>query len=211
MTTFVILGASGDLTKKKLIPAIYNLVKKKKLNKFAIVGVSRSKINIIIESKKYIKNPDDKILKQLNSKTYHFESDFYSDKFNTLNSFIKNVEKKHKLKNERIFYLATLPQHFESIINSFSKNKIKGKIIFEKPFGNDLKSAKHINKTIKSNFKEKDIYRIDHYLGKDLVQNLSVLRFTNEIFEPIWFLSNNELSSGATGHNLIIDGGWTIW
>ncbi len=186
MTTFVILGASGDLTKKKLIPAIYKLVKKEKLNKFAIIGVSRSKINIILESKKYIKKPDDNVLKKLNSKTYHFESDFYSDKFNNLDSFIKNVEKKHKLKSEKIFYLATLPQHFKSIINNFSKNKLKGKIVFEKPFGNDLKSAKDINKTIKKHFKEKEIYRIDHYLGKDTVQNLAILRFTNKIFEPIW-------------------------
>lgn len=183
MTNFIILGASGDLTKKKIIPAIYNLVKNNKIKNYSIIGVSRSKINIIGNAE--LKKPDKKILNDLKKRTYHFQSDFYSDEFNKLSEFVKKIENKHKTK-ERIIYLSTLPIHFETIINSLSKNKINGKIVFEKPFGQDLKSAKQINKTINKHFNEKNVYRIDHYLGKDIVQNISILRFTNSFFEPMW-------------------------
>jgi len=118
-----------------------------------------------------------------------------------LKNLIKDVEKKYKLSN-RLFYLATLPQHFKIITKYLGEQKIVEKhqdkkecedckhpwsrIVYEKPFGHNLKSAKEINKCIAKLFHEKQIYQIDHYLGKELVSNIALVRFTNRIFEPLW-------------------------
>jgi len=194
--TIVILGATGDLAKKKLIPAIYNLVKHKYMKNFAIVGAARENVSaasILSEAKKNIKKVNPKIWNEIKKRFHYFPADFYDKKkFCTLGDFVRNVEKKHKLPGNRIFYLATMPQHFKVIAEELKtcglakEKKNFARAVFEKPFGHDLKSAKDINKHIKKTFKEKQIYRMDHYLGKDLVQNLSVVRFTNTILEPLW-------------------------
>jgi len=190
--TFIILGATGDLTKKKLIPAIYNIVKNKKVDNYTVVGVARApmlKCKILDGAKKYIKRADKKIFNEMESKCEYFQGDFYDDdRWQEFSTFLKEVEKKNNT-SKRIFYLATLPSHFEVIAKKLGKHKLvksNSKVIFEKPFGEDLKSAKSINRQLKKVFKEKQIYRIDHYLGKELVQNVSTLRFTNEILEPTW-------------------------
>ncbi|MBT4824439.1 glucose-6-phosphate dehydrogenase [Candidatus Woesearchaeota archaeon] len=200
----VILGATGDLTKKKLIPAIHNLVANKKIKDFAVVGVGRAHSNpklILKKSKKYVEKLNKKTWSTLEKRMYYFQADFYDNiGFCKLEEFTKSIEKKHKLPGNRIFYLATLPSHFKAIADNLSrcgltKEKIRRKqgfkknwtkVVFEKPFGHDLKSAKKINKCIKKVFKEKQIYRIDHYLGKELIQNIAVARFTNTILEPLW-------------------------
>lgn len=200
------MGATGDLSKRKLIPAFYKLIKNKKIDRFALVGASISKTDIktiLNSAKKFIKDIDEKVWRKLEKSSYFFELDFYdSDKYLEFNHFIKDVEKKHKLKGNRIFYLATLPEHFNIITkNLYDFNIVKkyqhedecqdcnyiwSRIVYEKPFGHDLKSAIKINKCIKKLFNEKQIYRIDHYLGKELVDNISIVRFTNRIFEPLW-------------------------
>ena len=195
-TTILILGATGDLTKKKLIPAIYNLIKDKKLKDFIVVGAaSRSTTaqNILNKSKKYVKNLDKQAWQHLEKRFYYHSTNFYDHKhFCDLNLLINQLEKKHKLPGNRLIYLATLPQHFKIISSNLKdcgivdKNGKSTKVVFEKPFGQDLKSAKKINNCIRSVFSEKQIYRIDHYLGKELIQNLNVLRFTNTFLEPIW-------------------------
>ena len=190
--TIIIMGATGDLTKKKLIPSIYNLILNGKLDKFALIGVSFEDVkynSLLNKSKKFIKNIDSKIWKKLENSFYYYKSDFYDEKkLCGLGNFVRNVEKEKGLKCERIFYLATLPQHFKVIAKNLNKCGLakKSRVVFEKPFGRDLKSAKKINKCIKDVFTEKQIYRIDHYLGKELVQNISVVRFTNTLFEPLW-------------------------
>ncbi|MBD3273343.1 glucose-6-phosphate dehydrogenase [Candidatus Dependentiae bacterium] len=204
--TFIILGATGDLSKRKLIPAIYKLIKHKKIDRFALIGASIKKTDIktILEnSKKFISNSEEKIWKKLENYSYFFELDFYkSEKYQEFKKFIKEIEKRHKLKGNKIFYLATLPEHFKEITKNLYENKIVTKydhknnckdcnhpwsrIVYEKPFGHDLKSAKEINKCIRKLFHEKQIYRIDHYLGKELVSNIALVRFTNRIFEPLW-------------------------
>lgn len=195
--TFIILGATGDLTKRKLIPAIYNLVKNKKLKKFVLVGTARSNIQIkkiLSESEKFIEKLDRKAWKKVINSSYYHIVDFYKQEdYKQLKKFVEEIEKKHKLSGNRLFYLATLPQHFETITFNLTKiklaKKIGGKwvrIVYEKPFGEDLKSAKKINKSISKIFNEKQIYRIDHYLGKELVENISLVRFTNRILEPLW-------------------------
>jgi glucose-6-phosphate 1-dehydrogenase len=194
---FVILGATGDLSRRKIIPAIYNLVKNKKIKRYAIVGVARdsSKVDKLLDnSRELIKNLDKKIWEELKKKYYYFQADFYDkDKFLDLGNFIRMIEKNNQLPGNRLFYLATLPQHFDVIASNLSSGKLtqehKGKwsrVVFEKPFGEDLKTAKKLNKCLKKVFKEKQVYRIDHYLGKELVQNISVARFTNTILEPLW-------------------------
>ncbi len=200
-TTFIILGATGDLTKRKIIPAIYNLLKDKKIKKFVIIGVARSDIDIqkiLLESKKLIKNLDKKTWEKIVNSSYYRPLDFYNkNDYKKFEEFVIEIEKKHNLNGRRIFYLATLPQHFKNITFNLSKLQISKEnenkdisVVYEKPFGDDLKSAREINKNINKIFKEKQIYRIDHYLGKKLVGNIALIRFTNRIFEPLWNKEN---------------------
>ncbi|MBW3021112.1 glucose-6-phosphate dehydrogenase, partial [Candidatus Woesearchaeota archaeon] len=190
MTLFIILGATGDLAKKKLIPSIFNLVKKKEIGNFAILGTSiddLSSYEVLKRSKPYVKNFDKDTWQKLKSNFHYHQFDFYDKNFCNLDVIIRGIEQKHNTK-QRIFYLATLPRHFEAIAKSLNRCRISdnSKIVFEKPFGDDLKSAKRINETIGEIFDEKQIYRIDHYLGKELVQNISILRFTNIMLSPLW-------------------------
>ena len=204
--TFIILGATGDLTKRKLIPAIYKLVEDKRIEKFAIVGASLSQTTsdkILQQAKNFISKPDTKILEKIESSFYYQQLDFHTDEgYLDLKKLIVKVEKKHKLCGNKIFYLATMPEHFDIITQNLAKHKIVEKhsnkdecencnhpwsrIVYEKPFGYDLKSAKKINRCISKLFHEKQIYRIDHFLGKELVGNIALIRFTNRIFEPLW-------------------------
>ncbi|MFQ5836163.1 MAG: glucose-6-phosphate dehydrogenase, partial [bacterium] len=124
---------------------------------------------------------------------YYFQTNFYDEKrFRDLGNFVKSAEQKHRLSGNRLFYLATMPQHFRAIAHSLGKYKLvepkKGwtRVIFEKPFGEDLTSAKKLNSCIEKVFDENQIYRVDHYLGKELVQNVTAIRFTNTILEPLW-------------------------
>ncbi len=206
---FVIFGATGDLSKKKLIPALYNLLLNKKLGNFAVIGIAREQLdkNLLLEdSKKHFKFADAQVFDSFQKKFYYFPADFHNEKkFEELGRFVKTIEKNHNLPGNRIFYLATLPEHFKVISSNIrkyglaggrkakneknarnEKNKKWSRVVFEKPFGNDLKSAKKLNECIRKVFDEKQIYRIDHYLGKELAQNISVLRFTNTVIEPLW-------------------------
>jgi glucose-6-phosphate 1-dehydrogenase len=195
--TFIILGATGDLTKRKIIPAIYQLLKEKEVGKLSIVGVARRDLemsSILSEAKKFIKRPNKAIWSKLEKASYYQQLDFYDEKhYDNFKKSLDNIEKKHKLPGNRLFYLATLPQHFDTISHNLAKTKIArestkhlSRLVYEKPFGQDLKSAKKINKCLARVFKEDQVYRIDHYLGKELVGNIAMLRFTNRILEPLW-------------------------
>jgi len=203
---FIILGATGDLAKRKLIPAIYKLVEDKKIDKLAIIGVAFSDktIDQILEnSKKFIPKINAKVWNKIKQVSTYQQLDFYNSKgYLKLKELIEKLEKKHNIKDNKIFYLATLPEHFEVITKNLAKHEIVTKhktkdgckkckhpwsrIVYEKPFGTELKSARKINKAILALFHEKQIYRIDHFLGKELVSNIALVRFTNRIFEPLW-------------------------
>ena len=203
---FIILGATGDLCKRKLIPAIYKLIESNKLDKFAFLGISFDKtdINSILDnSKKFISKIDENNWKKLEKASYYYQLDFYdSTEYKDLKTLIKKIEEKHDINGNKLIYLATLPEHFKIITKNLNVHKIITKydhenncsncnhswarIVYEKPFGYDLKSAKEINKCIEKSFHENQIYRIDHYLGKELVSNIALVRFTNRIFEPLW-------------------------
>lgn len=201
---FIILGGTGDLTKRKLIPAIYKLAADSKLCKFSVVLVSNATTSvseIFEQAKLFISDLDDAILKSIQDKTVYFKMDFNDNaSYAKLNKALKTVENKNNLIGNRIFYFATMPQHFEVISRNFANHRIVpnksnndvtslgpwSRLVYEKPFGFDLTSAKNINKYITQIFDERQIYRIDHYLGKELVGNIALLRFTNRVFEPLW-------------------------
>jgi len=216
--TFVLMGATGDLAKRKLLPAIYSLVAKKKLENFALIGVSRSENSmnsIINEAKKFVKNSNKSVWNRIKERSDYIQLDFDNPEgYSIFGNSCLELEKRFKLSGKRIFYLATLPNNFQKIIKNLKKigvgrkNGNWPKLVFEKPFGHDLSSARKMNKTFLSLFKEKQIYRIDHYLGKELVEDISLLRFTNRIFEPLWckdhienvqIILNEDLTIGSRG------------
>ena len=195
--TFIIMGATGDLAKLKLIPAIYSLLKLNTITRVALFGVARSDTTmqiILDEAKKSIKNIDEEVWNKLCQSAYYERLDFDNKKdFENLREKIIAVETREGLSGNRLFYLATLPEHFEiATINLAKTGLVNNKdekwerVLYEKPFGDSLHSAKRINKAIDKVFLEKNVYRMDHYLGKELVGNIALLRFTNRILEPLW-------------------------
>lgn len=204
---FIIFGITGDLAKRKLIPALFKLVKHKKLKRFALIGTARSNTNIkaiFSSAKQYIHydNKNDlKTWKGLQKRSYYLPLDFYNkEDYSKLSLHLEQIEKEHKLIGNRVFYLATLPQHFDVITHNLQQQKLAQqtkqhwtKVIYEKPFQDDYISARKLNKCINRLFSEKQVYRIDHYLGKELVKDIAFIRFTNRILEPLW--NNSHIDS----------------
>ncbi len=196
----IIFGASGDLTARKLIPGLFNLFKGNHLpENFVVLGVSRSDLSdadfrkkVILESKFLNKEDQQKIEQFANAIFYQDLGETYDTNYTQLNHRIGDLNRKFKTANNYIFYLSTPPSLFEAIAKNLSDQGLNTetegwkRLIVEKPFGYDLKTAKLLNKGIQQYFKETQIYRIDHYLGKETVQNLLVTRFANSIFEPLW-------------------------
>ncbi|VAX27001.1 Glucose-6-phosphate 1-dehydrogenase [hydrothermal vent metagenome] len=212
----VIFGASGDLTKRKLVPSLYDLFDQDLLpDKFAIIGASRSDLgdeNFRKSMKEGIKE-----FSQAENKEHideFLKSVFYqSVDAKSVQSFSALKERLLKISNELdivenlIFYLSTPPSLYAVIPENLAKvelnNEEKGwkRVIIEKPFGYDLQSAKELNSSLKKNWNEKQIYRIDHYLGKETVQNVLVTRFSNGIFEPLWnrnYIDHIEITSSES-------------
>ena len=200
----VIFGATGDLTKRKLFPALYNLAKGDFLpHTFAIIGVGRQEMTtktfraqMVANLREFIpKGPDEKLIKWFEERIYYTGGDFDDDKklFGDLKKLIGEVTTKHQIPENYFYYLATPPDLFANVTQKIVKNGL-GKeengnwrrFIYEKPFGHDLASAEKLNANLLRLVKERQIYRIDHYLGKETVQNILVFRFGNSIFEPIW-------------------------
>jgi glucose-6-phosphate 1-dehydrogenase len=192
----IIYGASGDLTKKKLLPALFNLYKSNLLSeKFFILGAARSSFNDtdyrrLIGSYLTGENKDttENFLKHL-----YYKSVDYNDinSFKSLKKKTVSLERSYKTGKRRIFYLAVPPLLCETIVSSIGEAGLTlstdwSKIVVEKPFGWDLNSACSLNRTLHRFFHEEDIFRIDHYLGKETVQDILLFRFANSIFEPIW-------------------------
>lgn len=202
--TFIILGATGDLAKRYIFPAIYTLIKEKKVEKCAVMGLARRPMTaaqLLAPSREFIANLDPKIWKQLEQSTYYNTLQFdNSADFQKLKATLENIEKKHSLSGNRLFYLATLPQHFDTITQNLAASGVAkqsktnwSRLVYEKPFGDNLQSAQKINRCIARVFDESQVYRMDHYLGKELVGNIALVRFTNRILEPLW--NKNHLES----------------
>lgn len=193
----VIFGASGDLTQRMLIPALYNLYLHRKLpHAFAILGVSRTVYSDQAFRDKFIKNIKDRDNESLFKFCDHL---FYQaidtadvDDYARLKKRLTDINTALHLPNNTLFYLATppslysiIPQHLAAVGLNNERDGWK-RLIVEKPFGYDLKSALNLDNSLYQYFQEQQIYRIDHYLGKETVQNMLVLRFANSIFEPLW-------------------------
>jgi glucose-6-phosphate 1-dehydrogenase len=198
--TFVIFGASGDLTQRKLIPALYRLFRKGRLPaQTRIIGFARTKYS-----------HDSWRAALADTAVSHLGEDFeagawqgfarnlfyhpgdiqQTEDFAALGRLLREIEQADN--STRIYYLATAPKFYESAVLQLGRTGLADeqtgprRVIIEKPFGSDLESAQRLNGAIHSVFPERQVYRIDHYLGKETVQNILVLRFANTIFEPIW-------------------------
>ncbi len=200
----VIFGATGDLTNRKLLPALYNLAKGDHLpHKFAVVGVGRQEMtteDLRTSVREMLTEfvpggAEATLLEWFNSRCYYTGGDFDDDKklFGDLRSLLGDVTTEHQIPENYFFYLATPPQLFANVTQKVVKNGLGReengnwrRFIYEKPFGRDLASAQKLNADLLKIVREQQIYRIDHYLGKETVQNILVFRFGNSIFEPIW-------------------------
>jgi len=199
----IIFGASGDLTKRKLMPAIYNLAKQKLLpEEFAILGLARAdmtdetfrqKINDALQEFSAT-DVDQDFREWLCKRLYYISGDVADEKtYVNLKRRLSEIDKEHGTGGNCIFYMATAPAFFSGIVRRLGGSRLAveeedtwRRVIIEKPFGRDLESARSLNREISSVLNENQIYRIDHYLGKETVQNILVFRFANGIFEPIW-------------------------
>jgi glucose-6-phosphate 1-dehydrogenase len=208
--TMVIFGATGDLTKRLLVPAIYNLQNAKLLpENFSLLGISRSG-----ESDEAFRDELDEFMKGLSKDhktefdadsvggrswkrilgcTHYFVGDFDDpETYKGLKGKLDELAKKYKTGGNVLFYLAVAPVFFSKIVKRLGEaglvDQKEGwrRVIIEKPFGNDLKSARALNRDILKTLDESQIFRMDHFLGKETVQNIMALRFANGVFEPIW-------------------------
>jgi glucose-6-phosphate 1-dehydrogenase len=192
----VIFGATGDLTKRLLIPALYNLRRAGLLpDKFAIVGVARGPSdNESFRRHVCPKRDSDADWKWLSERMFYFQGAFdEAATYTKLTTFLADTDAKHHTGGNYLFYLATPPGIFAMLAKQLGDGNLVReqenhwrRVIIEKPFGTDLPSAQALNRQLLEVLAENQIYRIDHYLGKETVQNIMVFRFANGIFEPLW-------------------------
>jgi glucose-6-phosphate 1-dehydrogenase len=202
--SMVIFGATGDLTSRKLVPALYNLARARLLPPgFAVVGVARrpfshevfrndmrAAVDTFSRSRPVIPDVWDDFAKGL----FYHQGEFTDPQaYVRLKTFLEEVDRERGTRGNHIFYLATPPDHYAGILRNLGAAGLGGtarvpwtRIIIEKPFGHDLESARDLNRRAQEVFSEEQIYRIDHYLGKETVQNILVMRFANGIYEPLW-------------------------
>ena len=199
----VIFGASGDLTKRKLVPALYNLAQQRLLpDSFAIVGVATSELGtdafrerLDREARDHVgQGLDAETLSWLLSRVTYLPGNFRdAETYQRLVTVLGQVDAERGTGGNFVFYLATPPAFFGEIVERLAGVGLAEedarrfrRIVVEKPFGTDLDSARALNRQLCDSVNEEQIYRIDHYLGKETVQNILVFRFANGIFEPIW-------------------------
>jgi glucose-6-phosphate 1-dehydrogenase len=198
----IIFGASGDLTERKLVPALFNLQTQGFLAKdFGVVGVARSEMahaafreKVKPEDKQLANDEGKKAWAALAEKIFYQAGDVSKpDTFKQLKEFLTKLDAQLKTPGNYLFYLSVGPDFFATIVKGLGAAGLLDeagghwrRVIIEKPFGHDLASAVQLNQDLRSVVGEKQIFRIDHYLGKETVQNLLVFRFGNSIFEPIW-------------------------
>jgi glucose-6-phosphate 1-dehydrogenase len=203
---FVVFGAAGDLTARKLLPAIYNLAYDQLLSEFAVIGFARDenthesfrkKMEEAINQFSRTKLQDLAFWTHFKNKIFYHQFEFENDEgYETLKNFLLQIDQGFGTQGNRIFYLATPPSYFPMIVAKLKEHRLIyeindhqvpwSRVMIEKPFGYDIDSALQLQESISHFLDESQTYRIDHYLGKEGVQNLLALRFENGIFEPIW-------------------------
>lgn len=201
--SIVIFGATGDLTHRKLIPALYNLAVDGELPPgVKIVGFARREKTDgefragLKELNKEVSRSghDESIWEEFEQNIVYHQSNFNdAEGYQSLAERLDKIDAERGGEGNRLFYIASAPSFFDDILEHLKGAKLNeakegnwARVIVEKPFGTDLPSAQHLNTVVNNTFEEKDTYRIDHYLGKETAQNIMVLRFANAIFEPLW-------------------------
>jgi len=202
----VIFGASGDLTARMLMPALYHLARERMLPPgFSVLGCSRSKytdeefrgkVRAGLKEHAKISNQDSPVLDSFLSNLYYQQVESHgAQAYGELAARLSKLDRECGTAGNRVYYVATPPSSFPVIAQELGKAGLArpenaeqkwARIVIEKPFGHDLPSARELNRVVTGVFGEQNVYRIDHYLGKETVQNLLVFRFANGIFEPIW-------------------------
>lgn len=203
----VIFGATGDLTARKLIPALYNLAKEKQLpSRFACVGFARrAKTNDefrnemldAVNAYSRTGSVDPELWNQFKNQLFYHESAFDNDEgYDSLRHFLDQLDNTLGTKGNRVYYLSTQPSYFPLVVEKLHEHQLIypidsvtnkwSRVVIEKPFGEDTESALQLQQDLIQHLDESQIYRIDHYLGKETVQNLLVFRFGNSIFESLW-------------------------
>jgi glucose-6-phosphate 1-dehydrogenase len=201
--SIVIFGATGDLTHRKLLPALYNLAADGELpTAVAVIGFARrpkSDDDFRKEMEEAVKKFSrqtvrDEIWQTFSQSIFYHQSDFADESgFKSLVERLDTIDKERGTRGNRLFYFAVGPEQFEPILKhlrAVGLNKARegswARVIIEKPFGSDLASARELNRVVSNSFSEEQTYRIDHFLGKETAQNILVLRFANAIFAPLW-------------------------
>lgn len=215
--TIVIFGANGDLTKRKLLPALYRLAYDRRIPPgFAIVGNSRTPmsdddfrakmrdaLHEFLDDTPF----DEHLWSDFSQGLFYFAGDLNDPKvFDGLKARLDQIDEQRHTDGNVLFYLSTQPSHYEAAIKGIAHADLqhgKGwrRIVVEKPFGHDLQSARELNTVLHGVFPENDIYRIDHYLGKETVQNVLAFRFGNGIFEPLWnrrYINNVQITAAES-------------
>ncbi|OPJ56157.1 glucose-6-phosphate dehydrogenase [Clostridium oryzae] len=213
----VIFGGTGDLTHRKLMPSLYNLFHQRQLpDSFAIVSVGRKdfsdeeyreQVRISIEKFTRFKLTED-VWSIMRERIYYVRFNFSDDGgYVKLKNILEEMDDKYNTNGNRTYYLAVSPEYFAVIVDklkhhdmALSEKSIR-RLVIEKPFGKDLSSAEELNDKITRVFTEDNVYRIDHYLGKEMIQNIMVLRFSNPIFGHLWnnnYIDNVQITSSET-------------
>ena len=200
----IVFGASGDLVQRKLLPSVFELFGRELLNpNFYFLGCGRSRFTdrqfrdtAADDLRKALGGVSTDVLNRFTANLYYIIGDYEEQSFyNSIAAKLSDLDRVHNVEGGRIFYLAVPPLLYGTIVEGLDKAGLscphspqceRIRLVIEKPFGRDLKSAAGLNRTIQKHFSERQIYRIDHYLGKETVQNILMFRFANTIFEPVW-------------------------
>src|SRR6266852_1536214 len=203
LCSIVIFGATGDLTHRKLIPALYNLAADGELPPaVAVVGFARREKSddefrreLEESTRKFSRQTvRDEIWKTFAQSIFYHQSEFEDESgYKSLAQRLDKIDKERGTRGNRLFYFAAAPDQFEPILKNLKAAGLNktcegswARVIVEKPFGSDLASARELNRIVRNSFAEEQTYRIDHFLGKETAQNILVLRFANAIFAPLW-------------------------
>lgn len=201
----VVFGASGDLAHRKLFPSLFRLWQRNLLDEsFYLLGCGRKELSdekfrdgVKAGLKKFLSDVTDDQAESFLKRFYYIIGD-YSDRrfYESIKERLDVLDKEYRMSGSRVFYLSVPPDIYDKIVQQLrdgglscptaNKNQPNPRLVIEKPFGHDLETARQLNRTISRCFDESNVYRIDHYLGKETVQNILMFRFANSIFEPVW-------------------------